>query len=304
MEEIKKRIEGPARNRGAFDFWDNDSSVLFGFTPGTWPFSPTSASVDLLEVPMRFHRWIAGFFVPVAALVMMPLGCGAAQEEYTEVRHAQESSAESQPEHWLASEAITEELRGCVKQHAHELKKYSHQAKFDISITEEGAVKDIAMRSSTLRHAGLESCLTGVLKNVSVPSSMLNLRSSGPVSGGEASRDARSSVGVVQVAGAAVALGPIVIIAAGVTLGVYILAVATEETIEAVKRKRKVDLACEAAYDVCISYPFQPEWNINRFGERKPCADCRETCRNWNGVWPVIKYPPPGLHRPPGYPPN
>jgi hypothetical protein len=251
---------------------------------------------------MFFHRALATFFVPIAAFVALPLGCGAAQEEYTEVRHAPEPSVEPQPEHWSASEAMTEELRGCVKQHAHELKKYSHQAKFDISVNEEGLVQEVSVRSSTLRHAGLEACLSGVLKNVSVPSSMLNLRSSGPISGGEAggetSREARNSLGVVQAAGAVVALGPVVIIAAGVTLGIYILAAAAEETIEAVKRRRKVDLACDAAYAICAASRRQPDWNVELFGDFKDCEACRWACRNANGVWPTDKCPPPG------YPPN
>jgi hypothetical protein len=231
---------------------------------------------------MRFHRWLAGVFISIAALATMPLGCGAAQEEYTEVLHAPEPRIEPQPEHWSASDAITEELRGCVKQHARELDKYSHQAKFDVSITEEGTVKEVTLRSSTLRHAGLEACLSGALKNVSVPSSMLDLRSSGPISGGEAggetSREARNSVGVVQVVGGAVALGPIVIIAAGVTLGVYILAVATEETIEAVKRRNKREAWCYARLYECLG---------NAPGD---CNVCFRECKR-HGYWDETKCP-------------
>lgn len=115
---------------------------------------------------------MAAFFVSIAAIAALPLGCGAAQEEYTEVRHAPEPSVEPQPEH--------------------------------------------------------------------------------------------------------------------------ILAAATEETIEAVKRKRKVDSVCEPAFAMCMSYPFQPDWNIELFGKYKNCKDCRWECQHANGVWPAYKCPPPG----------
>ncbi len=186
-------------------------------------------------------------------LAVVPLGCGGAQEEYRSAAFPQEEPSTATNE-WVMPEAIVERWRGCVKEHASELRTYSHETKFDVTVTNDGAVDGIKIRSSTLHHEAIESCLTGALEGLSIPPSMFPARSSSqPFSGGESSRHSRAPLGVVQAAGAVVVLAPIVVVAAGVTLGVYILAVAAEETMEAVKRNRKLNNMCQERLDECLA---------------------------------------------------
>ncbi len=224
-------------------------------------------------------------------LAVVPLGCGGAQqEEYRSAAFPQQDSL-SPADAWVMPEAVVEQLRGCVKKHASELRTYSHETRFDLTVTNDGAVNGIKIRSSTLHHEAIESCLTGALEGLSIPPSMFPVRSSSqPFSGGESMRHSRAPLGVVQAAGAVVVLAPIVIVAAGVTLGVYILAVAAEETIEAVKRNRKLDTMCQGYLDHCVANRRQPPWNREMFGDWKQCEACFGYCLD-KKYWPTDKCP-------------
>lgn len=184
-------------------------------------------------------------------------------------------------------------MQACAKTHARELKTYNHAAKFDLRVTDTGDVEKVELRSSTLHHETLESCLMQALTTVSIPSSALTLRSSGPISGGESSLESRENLGIVQVLGGAVAAGPVILIAAGVTIAVYVAAVATDAAIEAAKRRRQIDLACDPLFHECLSYPNQPDWNIGDFGAGKDCLSCLGECRLEKGIWPNYKCPRP-----------
>jgi len=243
---------------------------------------------------MRFRNVFAGFLVQLALSAMMPLGCGGAQDEYTVIYPSSGLSSVPAAQEWEVPEAIVETLRGCVKKHAGDVKGYRHEARFKLNLEEDGTVHEVEMQRSTLHLGKLESCLQEALAGLSIPASALSIRSSEPFSGGESQGKDRAFQGVVQAAAPVVVIAPIVVIAAGVTLGIYILAVATEETIETVKRRRGIDLICEAAYDVCVTNRLQPDWNIDMFGPRKDCEACRRECRLANGTWPAYKCPPPG----------
>jgi hypothetical protein len=178
-----------------------------------------------------------------------------------------------------------------VTLHVHDLKTYAHDVSFNATVTERGEVQGITLHSSTLHHQGIESCAMQALASLPIPLSVFPLRSSEPVSGGESMRYSREPLGVVQAAGGVIMLGPIIIIAAGVTLGVYILAVATEETIEAATRKRKIDQACNPPFNECLGNQKQPDWNIGDFGTGKDCLSCLWECRAEGGIWPNYKCP-------------
>ena len=221
---------------------------------------------------------------------VMPAGCGApASGDYVVVSPGQ--TVLPAPESaWQPPEALVADLRACVKEHAGDLKTYSHHTKFDVTVTEEGAVERVDLRSSTLHHSALESCIAGVLATLSLPASELPLRTSEPVSGGERMRSEGQPLGVVQVI-AGVALGPIIIVAAGVTLGVAIVVAATEEAIEAAKRKRRrIEDMCMERLVECVADPWQPKWNQEIFGDKKQCEACVALCKA-RGSWPEDKCP-------------
>ena len=244
---------------------------------------------------MQLRMACSGVLAVGLALGLVPLGCGGAEEEYTVVNHPQsEASAVNE---WTVPEPVVEQLRGCVKEHASELKTHSHDAKFELKVTERGDVQGVKVRSSTLHHDAMESCMMQALATLSIPPSVLPMRSSEPFSGGESTRHDKGPLGVVQAAGAVVIFGPIILIAAGVTLGVYILATSNEEVrdevLDAAKRTKKVNKLCDAAFAVCQANDWQPDWNIEDFGPKKDCGSCREECRYNNGFWPDYKCPRP-----------
>jgi hypothetical protein len=195
-------------------------------------------------------------------------------------------------------ESVIVELQTCVKTHVRDLRTYAHEARFYATVTEDGGIQRIKMHSSTLHHGEIESCMTRALTALPIPSSVFRMRATMSVSGGESMRHSREPLGVVNTAGALVVLGPIIILAAGVTLGVYIIAVTAEETIEAAKRRRnKVEEMCMDRLYECVASPWQPSWNRKKFGDYKQCEACLFACRR-AAEWPVQKCPPPGTPAP------
>ncbi|HRI68888.1 MAG TPA: hypothetical protein PK156_31880 [Polyangium sp.] len=227
------------------------------------------------------------------ALGLLPLGCGGASgEAYTMVQ--QPSSGSDVASAWTMPEAIVEDMRTCAREHARELHAHTHETKFELAVTEEGDVQKVMLRSSTLHHDELESCLMEALSKLSLPSSVLPLRSAGPVSGGESSPEARAQLGVAQaIGGAIVAAGPIILLAAGVTIAVYVAAVATEEAIEAISKLEKIERLCLALQAECLSNKRQPPERWSTWGEYKDCGACFRECKAEKGIWPDYKCPRP-----------
>jgi hypothetical protein len=89
------------------------------------------------------------------------------------------------------------------------------------------------------------------------------------------------------------------LVAAGVTVGVYVAVAVTEEVIEAVERWRRIENLCMPWLHQCLGDKKQPNWNIGDFGLEKDCQSCLEECKHKKGNWPDYKCPRPG-YRPPG----
>ena len=225
----------------------------------------------------RVDKTFASVLAVGSTLALLPLGCGAAaNEDYAVVQSP--SSEGSSADGWTVSETIVDQMRSCVQVHGPELKTHAHETKFDLRVTDQGDVQQVELRSSTLHHDALESCLQDALATVSIPSSVLRLRSSEPMSGGESSRESRGPLGAVQaIGGAIVAAGPIILLAAGVTIAVYVAAVATEEAIEAAKRRTKREKWCFERLYACV-------------GSGHECSACFLECKK-DGVWDERKCP-------------
>ena len=99
--------------------------------------------LDVLAIPwdvevfgmakLRSIRTVGAWMAAcVATSALTPLGCGAAQEDYSIVSPGQTILAPGPENTWQPPEAIVADLRGCVKEHARDLKTYSHHTKFDL----------------------------------------------------------------------------------------------------------------------------------------------------------------------------
>ena len=238
---------------------------------------------------MLIRSTFSTIFAASLTLALVPLGCGAAQEEYPHAPQPQQQTASATKE-WVMPEEVVEQWRGCVKKHASELRTYSHETKFELTVNNDGVVQSVNLRRSTLHHEAIESCLSAALEGLSIPLSMLPERaSSEPFSGGESSRHSRVPLGIAQsVGGAIVALGPVILIAAGVTLGVFVAVAVTEETMEAVKRRNKVEKWCADLRDECLGDTRQPPGSD--FGSHKDCGACFRHCKRHQS-WPEDKCP-------------
>jgi hypothetical protein len=88
-----------------------------------------------------------------------------------------------------------------------------------------------------------------------------------------------------------VALGPIVLVAAGITFIVVATVYVVEEGVEAVDRRRRIADKCVELMHECMKYRDQPEGSD--YGTKKPCLDCKQECLHKNGQWPEYKCPRP-----------
>ncbi len=237
---------------------------------------------------MQAQKIFAGLAVVAMGSGLGLAGCGGATgEEYTMVQHA--SGGVAAASDWSFPESVAEPMRVCMKEHANELRTFSHVMKVEAKVPAGGGdVQEVTLRSSTLHHEGLESCLMKALTTLSIPSSVIPMRSSEPMSGGESMRDSRGPLGIAQVLAGAVAVGPVILMAAGVTLVVYVAAVATEEAIAAVRRTQKLENMCQALLVACISDKWLPPGH--EYGVEKDCKVCNWRCKN-EGFWPYNMCP-------------
>jgi hypothetical protein len=127
----------------------------------------------------------------------------------------------------------------------------------------------------------MESCMMRALVDMSVDPSTIPMRSSKPFSGGERMEHSREPLGIVQALGPLVALGPITLIAAGVTVGVYIAVAVTEEAIEAAKRRRNEEERCKQVKHECIVYCSDTTLPTPDFGWK--FQKCKNECLERNG---------------------
>lgn len=222
-------------------------------------------------------------------LALCPTGCAGSREEYT-VLSPSYSEQSSAPIEFAIPENVATQLHDCVRNGAGDLRTYAHTTKFALTVTDDGNVEEVNLRSSTLGHGAMESCMMRALTSLSIPSSVFSVRSSAPISGGESTLPPPNSLGFVQVLGGAVALGPIVIIAAGVTVTVYVAA----EVAEALRNRRRIEKLCMPWLVDCLGNSDQPNWNIDYFGPKKDCQSCFEECKHKKGQWPDYKCPRAG----------
>lgn len=215
--------------------------------------------------------------------------CGAAQDDYTVVNH-HGFALPSTPIEPTIPEATVELLQQCVRNNGAELRGHAHDVKLDIAVTEQGIVEEVQLRSSTLQHKSMESCMIHALGQMSVPATIFPMRSCTPISGGESMLHDRGPIGFVHALGGTIALAPIIIIAAGVTIAVAV----TAEAADALRKRRRIEKLCMPWLLQCLGDKNQPDWNIGDFGTTKDCQSCFEECKHAKGIWPDYKCPRTG----------
>lgn len=164
----------------------------------------------------------------------------------------------------------------------------------DVTATEDGHVRGVSIKDSMLKeHPGIESCIVRVLRGMSLPSSVMAARPARRVSGGMVAPESRTLVGnPAAVAAPVISLSPIILVAAGVTVGVYIfvhvIREATtstrDETAEESPKERKE--RCKKVKQECIekcSDETLPTGTYN--GD--PFFECRRKCLEAANYWGV-----------------
>jgi hypothetical protein len=238
---------------------------------------------------MEFQRAAANLVRSALISFTMCLGCGGMQErsgEDYEVIHRTQSIVDPDP----VPREVVEKLKKCVRDNVGELATYSHELRFIAGLTDEGVVTDVGVEKSTIAGDAIVSCMRGTLTGTSIVMSVMHARSSQFNSSAEWSPESRESLGIAQALGGVVALGPIMLVAAGATIAVYV----TATTIEAVAKWRQIEKLCMPWLMQCLGDKYQPNWNIDDFGAQKDCQGCFEECKHKSGLWPDYKCPRSG----------
>jgi hypothetical protein len=173
-----------------------------------------------------------------------PLGCGSSQD--FAVVHSRRAS--DGPE---APQATVAQLTGCAEEGAGRLTDTHYTVLFDVDVDEDGRVQAARVKDSIVGDRGIESCMVDALRGMSLPASIMGMRKSGRVSA-----ESRRHVGVAA-APALVALGPIAVVAAGITIlvvvTVYVVSEAATATRDAIDEERE-KARCKKVKQECITY--------------------------------------------------
>jgi hypothetical protein len=178
----------------------------------------------------------------------------------------QQSRRSSSPE---APRKTVVELQTCADRLAPGLSPEHYAVMVDIEVTKHGKPTAVKIKDSMLGGSPLEVCLTAALERMTVPATALNTQNGAPQS--------RSMVGVVQAAAAPIALLPIVIVSAGVTIlvGVTIYVIA-----ESLTEKER----CKQVKEFCISKCTDETLPTGTFNG-DPFFQCRRRCLEAANCW-------------------
>jgi hypothetical protein len=173
-------------------------------------------------------------------LTFTPLGCGSGQEFTVEPsHHAHEGPS--------VPRATVAQLTDCTNEGAARLTDTSYAILFDVDVDVDGRVKGARVKDSLLGDRGIESCMVHALRGMSLPASILRRA-------GRVSPESRQYVGNAA-AGVLVALGPIVLVAAGITfivvVSVYVVSETATSTRDAIDEDAEKE-RCKKVKNKCI----------------------------------------------------
>lgn len=158
-------------------------------------------------------------------------------------------------------------MQRCADRFAPKLRGESFAVLFDLNVDVQS--NTVKVKDSMLDGSPLESCLASALERMEIPDSVAHMLHVSPSS--------RSTVGVVQAAAAPIALLPIALAAAGVTILVGVTIYVASEALKERERCQKVKAACIAK----CSDETLPTGTFN--GD--PFFQCRRRCLEAENCW-------------------
>lgn len=225
----------------------------------------------------------------VFALGSIPLGCGAAQDDYTLIDPSKKErstyAGSSLPnEKAQLDPAERRQAQACLENHGQPWSRRAFDLRYDVQVNEDRAITEVKLRDTTLPE-DVEGCLRQVIGTLMVPEEALRSRSSGPISGGERMRrEQRGPLGSNEsqnplVWGFAILLEAVEL---EVVVQVFVGAIAAVGTIATSKKDPKDD--CLEKYVSCMDSPLG-DFHMDVIGKTL-CASCKDKCER-EGVWPT-----------------
>ena len=201
----------------------------------------------------RMHTCAASLCLGVAlAITFPPLGCGGSGGRVAQ------GDAE-------VPGSVAWQLRSCAAEHTH-LKGEGHSISFDVKLAHDGNVDGVALRASTLADEGLEACMAGALRSLSLgdlPLRRADLDRRGPVSS-----ESRALLGQEEVLAGCLASPPCL-------LTLTVLVGATYIAVKLYVYAMSHSIGDTLTIDECIAkYVDCKEWT-----PKAPCKDCLGQCR-------------------------
>ncbi len=187
--------------------------------------------------------------IVLATAWLISAGCGAGPR--MSARASREVIYSRPPAHAAASleaprEAVAA-LQTCADRYAPHLSSDMYAILFDVEKNTSGQITAVKIKDSMLNGSDIEECLTGVLELMVVPGTATNTRHN-------VSTQSRSMIGVVQAAAAPIALLPIVLVAAGVTILVGVTIYVATQAIDAGSETAR----CREVKEKCIAHCSGP----------------------------------------------
>ena len=156
------------------------------------------------------------------------------------------------------------EMQACAERHALRSSADSVAILIDIEAT----TSTVKIKDSMISGSALEACLARALEHMDLSAAAVNAPHVSPQS--------RASLGVVQVAAAPIALAPIVLVAAGVTILVGVTIYVATEALTEKERCKKVKAECLAYCSIDTLHQGRPEPEFTR---------CMRACLEKDNCW-------------------
>ncbi|HRI72412.1 MAG TPA: hypothetical protein PK156_49595 [Polyangium sp.] len=232
---------------------------------------------------MKTRTIFSGVAAAGLTLAFMPVGCGAAQDNYEVLSRPSEQASASVGQGSGIPDVTARELKSCIENGAARLPK-SSAVRFDVEPNDAGKVVQFALRQSTLQDAEVEACVRQAIAEMTVPEHAVRMRSSGPVSGGERmTREQRGPIGsesdsnnpfVLWMVVEAVGVETIIEVGVGIIAAVGTLVLKKDPREE-----------CLDKYEACQNTPLGRR-QVDKWGTSL-CETCRKLCVDMGGAWPL-----------------
>jgi hypothetical protein len=211
---------------------------------------------------MRSRLWVG--FVGLGLL-----GCGSAPayEPRLEPHHVPTATQHQTRPTLQAPQSTIDAMQICADRFAPKLPGESFAVLFDVTVG--GSGNRVKVKDSMLGGSPLESCLASAFERMEIPDLVASMQQTAPSS--------RSMVGIVQAAAAPIALFPIALAAAGVTILVGAMIYVATDALKESERCKKVKAECIAK---CTEATL-PTGTFN--GD--PFFQCRRRCLEAQNCW-------------------